>query len=178
MNNANKRYTLPTLRQYCNGATYVSFNDMISVHLHESSDKQEIHVTLDNPDRRNKQFNMARPWQRIIYLLQTEDVTGYGTQFRSVPKFANNGMNVSLTWSLIGIISSCKQLWSIIDNKQTSFSWSGWEGWVLTSIQHFCFQNNVIRKDKCSPFKKTTTKKDVCNVVNKFIPNQLNEESR
>ena len=144
---------------------------MISVHLHKSSNKQEIHVNLDNPDWRNNQFTMARPWQRIIYLLQTKDITGYGTQFRSVPKFTNNGMDVSLTWSFFVIVSSCKQLWSIIDSKQSSFSWSGWEGWILTSIQNLCFQNNVIRIDKRSPFKKTTSQKDICNVMNKFISN-------
>ena len=81
---------------------------MISVHLQDYSDKKEISVNQDNPDQRNKQFMMTRPWQRNINMLQTEDVTGYGTQFRSVPGFNNRGIHVSLTWSLIAVMSSCK----------------------------------------------------------------------
>ena len=178
LTNAKKRFTLSKIKEYCYGSTYVSFDDMIEIHLHESSDDQEIEVKIDDPDSRHYQFQMRRPWQRIINVLQIEDSIGYGMQFQAIPPISINGINVCVTWSLFAIISSCKQLWSIIDNTPTIFSWSRWEGWILTSIQKHCFQNNCIQINNRSPFKKNTSLSDICKSVNRFIPEELNIEGR
>ena len=49
--NAKKRFNIEELRQFAQGSTYVSFIDMITIHLFESSDKQEVKVLKDTPNR-------------------------------------------------------------------------------------------------------------------------------
>ena len=87
-------------------------------------------------------------------MLQTEDEFGYGTYFCPVPQFNTYNVPSAFTWVLFSLISSSKELWRCIDNKPNPFCWSLWEGWLLSSIQYFCFQNYPILRDKRNPIKK------------------------
>ena len=144
---------------------------MIKIQLHESSNKQEIQITKDNPEANDiLTIPLKRSWQRIINLLQTEDIHGYGTQFRPIPQFANYNDSSCFTWVLFSILNSCKELWVIIDSKDTPFEWSSWEGWILTVVQHFCFQNNSIVQVYSSLFLKTKSMTTIIENLNKNIP--------
>ena len=169
--NAKNRYTKNELYNHAQGATYVSFSDMIKIQLHESSNEQEIQITKDNPEANDiLTIPLKRSWQRIINLLQTEDIHGYGTQFRPIPQFVSYKYSSCFTWVLFSILNSCKELWEIIDSKDTPFKWSSWEGWILTSVQHLCFQNNSIMQVYSSPFKKPKSMTTIIENLNKNIP--------
>ena len=129
---------------------------MIAIHMHESSPEQNIRVLDDRPRRNTRQrpeFWVKRSWSTRINILCTEDSTGYGTQFGSVPPLNIRGVPTALAWSLMSILSSCPPLWHAVDALDP-FVWSRWEGWLLTAIQHHCFSFQCVRTDKRSPFKK------------------------
>ena len=149
---------------------------MIRIHLFESSSTQQICVVDDRPNRRVKEINVRRSCPIFINILQTEDKYGYGTQFRAIPKFNTGDKPSSLTWTLFAILSSCPELWIIVDNKPTPFKWSGWEGWILTSIQKFCFEFETITIDKRSPISKLTSLSAITDKVNKFYRNENNND--
>ena len=65
----------------------------------------------------------------------------------------------------------------LLIQKINGFRWSGWEGWIITSIQSFCFQFHSIHLDRKSPFKKLSAQFTICNKTNKFIPDELNHST-
>ena len=138
INNATERYKKSDLQEHSQGSTYVRFEDMIRIHLFESSSSQQICIVDDRPNCRNKEVQVRRSWPITINILHTEDKHRYGSQFRSIPKFQTGDNASMLTWILFSILfsilSSCSDLWTIVDTKSTPFKWSGWEVWVLTSI--------------------------------------------
>ena len=74
------------------------------------------------------------------------------------------------------MLSSCSELWHIIDTKPTPFKWSGWEGWILTSIQHFCFKFDSITIDQRSPITKLTSLKSITSKVNGAVSTDTNND--
>ena len=157
--NAKRRFSMSDFQNHAQGSTYVSFSDMIDIQLFESQDIQTIEMINDKPrtrtrnSRRNNRFDFEiihakRSWQRSINLLKTEDKFGYGTQFNTIPIFLKHDISSAFTWSLFSSISSCQELWSIIDQKDSPFRWSKWEGWLLSAIQTHCFKNNIYIKTK------------------------------
>ena len=159
--NAKRRYNLSQLRKYTQGSTYVSFRDMIDLYLYETSDKKDIRIIDDDPDTRSQEVFVRRTWQPIINMLQTEDEYGYGTHFRPVPQFNTNNVPSAFTWVLFSLISSSKELWRLIDQKPNPYRWSSWEGWLLSSVQYFCFQNYPILRDKRNSIKKLTKMSEI-----------------
>ena len=174
--NAKERYSLSYLRQFTQGATYVKFNDMIDIHsIDSSSEKQQIKIINDKPNGRNPtELDVKRSWQCRINLLQTEDCNGYGTQFNSIPTFIRTSNQSLLTWILFAIFSSCKELWKLVDSKESPFRWSGWEGWLLTAIQHHCFKENCIFVPQFSIFKKSSKLNDTIEKINDFCGEEVN----
>ena len=179
LHNAKARYTKDHLRRRCQGSTYVGFEDIVRIQLFESSQNKEINVLIErDDDRPSPERSVRRSWSIIINLLQTEDSNGYGSQFRPIPKFKTNSKPSLLTWSLFAILSSCKELWYTINSKNGLFYSNGWEGWVLTAIQHMCFQYDTISLDPRSPFKKTKNLSTIVSKVNAFLSNDLNNNDR
>ena len=118
---------------------------MITIQLFESSAEKDIEVIKDDPERDVIiNIDVKRSWQPIINILQTEDESGYGTQFRSTPPFNYNKGPSCFTWIVIAMLSTCKELWEIIDTKESPFRESSWEGWMMTYAQCLCFENNVV----------------------------------
>lgn len=174
INSARSRFTPSQLRQYTQGSTFVRFDDMVRIHLHESSStSQTIQVLNDRPNRGSRQpaiISTRRSWPIGINLLQTEDASGYGTQFRAIPQFSlPTQVPSASTWSLFAILSSCPALWRAVDMKQSIFRFSGWEGWLLTAINALCFQFHSIQADSRSPIKRLTSLKAIAEKVNPFV---------
>jgi hypothetical protein len=178
--NAKTRFTKDHLRRRCQGSTYVGFEDNIRIQLFESSQDKEINVLIERDGNRMPLVqSVRRSWPILINLLQTEDINGYGSQFCPIPMFKTKIVKPSLlTWSFFSILSSCKELWYIINSKNGIFYSNGWEGWVLTAIQHMCFQFNTVTLDPRSPFKKTKNMSTIVSKVNAFLPNDLNNDDR
>ena len=59
--NARKRYTIADLRKCSQGATYVSFDDMIKIQLFSSSNKQDIDIIKDGEERREVRMKVKSP---------------------------------------------------------------------------------------------------------------------
>ena len=174
INSARSRFTPSQLRQYTQGSTFVRFDDMVRIHLHESSStSQTIQVLNDRSNRGSRQpaiISTRRSWPISINLLQTEDANGYGTQFRAIPQFSlPTQVPSASTWSLFAILSSCPALWRAVDMKQSIFRFSGWEGWLLTAINALCFQFHSIQADSRSPIKRLTSLKAIAEKVNPFV---------
>ena len=165
------RFNEDKLRKCAQGATCVSFPDMVAIHLFESSPEQTINVVDDRPRRNTRQHEdlwVNHLWSTRINILLTEDSTGYGTQFCSVPPFKRlHGVPTALTWTMFGILSSCPALWHAVD-ALPYFEWSGLEGWLLTAIQSICFSFETVRMDRRSPFKKLSLAK-IVEKVNEYF---------
>ena len=100
---AHSRFSISQLRDFAQGATYVCFADMIAIHLFESSVDQAILVRDDRPGKTTRQI--AESWvnrslSTRINILQTEDSTGYGTQFSAVSPFHVYDVPTALTWAI------------------------------------------------------------------------------
>ena len=91
-----------------------------------------------------------------------------------IPMFKTSNNPSALTWILFTITSSCKELWQIIDTKESPFKWNGWEGWLLTAIQHYCFKYNIISNPKFSVFKKPKSMSSIVEKVNNLIEEEVN----
>ena len=127
-----------------------------------------------SPNGGNRELHTKRSRPILINMLQTEYIYGYSNQFCPIPKFNTDDIPSALAWNLFEIMSSCKDLWKIVDMKQNSFRWSGWEGWILTSIKSQCFQFQYVPSDRRSPFKKLTTLSAISKKGNGFIPAEFN----
>ena len=121
------RSSVDHLRQCAQGATCVSFPDMIAIHMFESSQEKVIRVCDDRPMRNTRQDTdlwVDRSWSTRINILLTEDSTGYGTQFCTFPPFNIRGAPTALTWAMFVILSGCPALWHAVD-ALPYFTWSG-----------------------------------------------------
>ena len=81
-------------------------------------------------------MKVKRSWQNMINIINMEDQTGFGYAFRPIPYLLNNDHSSCLTWCSFATFSSCKEIWNIIDSKESPFRSSSWEGWLLTSVYH------------------------------------------
>ena len=77
------RFNNVDLREHAQGATYVKFQDMVRIHLFESSFKQNISIIDDRPrniriSRTERDVYEKRSWSICNNILQKEDSTGYG----------------------------------------------------------------------------------------------------
>ena len=134
--------------------------------------------------RKQSELSVRRSWPFLINLLQTEDKTGFGTQFRAIPRFSrviDDSKESALTWTLFAILSSIKELWHIIDTKSSPFRTSSWEGWILCAIHEHCFKFDSILIDSKSPFKKLKSTVSIVDKVNDYISrrtvNNTNDDS-
>ena len=73
-------------------------------------------------------------WKNRINIINMENRTGFGYAFRPIPQFSNHDHSSCITWCLFAIFSSCKEIWNIVDTKESPFSSSSWEGWLITSV--------------------------------------------
>lgn len=163
---AKKRFTLDHLRKCAQGSTYVRFEDMIAIQLYESSENQQICIV----DSNQREMFMKRSWPITINVLKTEDQSGFGTQFDSIPPFTRaTGSTVPLTWCMFSILSGCADLWKVIDQKKNPFFVNSWEGHLLTAVNNYCFTHFSVSSPHFSPFKKKPISKIIMK-LGQFVP--------
>lgn len=166
------RITENSLDRYCQGSTYVTYLDMIGIHLDQTQDDHdagliEVIKCVNNAD---KQEEARRSWSRTINIIQMEDSHCYGTQFRHIPQLSTTNKASMMTWTLCSILSSVKELWKAVDNKLEPWHYRGWEGWILTYIQSAIFRFVSIRSDYRSPFKKLRSMGHIVDKINYLAP--------
>ena len=145
------KYPPGSLTRYIDGSTFIGFEDNILTQLSVSEGDTFINCI----DVRGERVRCRRSWPRRINLIQTEDSNHYGTQFRAIPSLSNHKRVPSMmSWALVAMVSTVKELWHAIDQKVGDFNNDSWEGHCLTYSHQRCFQFEAIRTDKRSPFKK------------------------
>lgn len=147
---------------------------MFNIHLFESSGNNGIHIVEDMCHEGREitlpvEVKAKRSWPILINLLQTEDESGYGSQFYPIPKFMAQDESPVLTWCLFSLFASCKELWKLVDLKDNGFRTGSWEGWLLTAVSEFCFPFHLISIDTKSPFKKLSTYSNIINKIRRAV---------
>ena len=119
---------------------------------------------------RNETIQCRRTWSVTINIVQMEDTTRFGNQFRSIPILKPHNVASMMTWTLCSILSSVKELWHTIDSMTSPFRHNGWEGYLLTFIQSEAFSFQTIRNDPKPPFRKIKAFTKMINKINEFAP--------
>ena len=161
------------LNGYCQGATFVPFYDVILLHLQQTSnDFGSGSISCINDKGEN--ITCRPSWAPTINYVQTEDCTGYGSQFRPVPNLASKPKASMMAWTLCSLLSSVKELWQAVATKEGLFHYNSWEGHVLGFIQSKVFSFHTIWTDQKSPFTKISLNGDLIDRVNCHAPVQAN----
>lgn len=170
----------PGFRWLKRGATYTPTVNAIHLQLACSVKKKvdiEVKERLPNGHERDVTVSMSRSWCPTIGNMQVEDLRGYGWPMKAI-SFAPNKWKQSamFTWSVLGMISSLKELYHIVDQSKLGHSYKTPSGHLLTFIHHkmmkHCDRTNV-RK---SPFHATMCQSDLCSVIENYLPDVYPEE--
>ena len=148
------------LDKYNQGATYVEFIDNIKLQLSVSEEDPLVDCVW--PSR--SVSRIRRCWPRRINIIQTEDNTGFGTQFRPFPNFTTQDDSM-MTWCLCAMLTTVKDLYAAVDCKVGPFYEARWEGHMLVFLQQHSFSYQSFRCDSAYPFKKSTMS-DIVDKVN------------
>jgi hypothetical protein len=176
----NSRICFPdgSTERFRHGATYVPFSDVIAIQLERSLEDTGGNI-IDAVNKRNETIRCKRGWPRFINIVQMEDNSGYGYQFRPVPQLqCNNDTPSMMTWTLCSILSGVKELWHAVDNKVGPWRHDKWEGHLLTFIRQHLFQFDSIRVDAKSPFPRVKSLTAAVNIVSEQAPIQANVDDK
>ena len=132
---------------------------------------------VNNPNQTtNVKLLLNRSWCASIYNMQVEDPTLYGWPMKAVniapKKWTNTTM---LSWALLSLISSSKELYCILDQCKLGHSFKTPSGHLLTYIHHKIMKHCNGLRVKNSPFLPSMTQGQLCNVINQYLPNNLKD---
>ncbi len=101
-----------SLTKYVQGSTFVPFEDTIYIQLGIGEEGKNTMSCVKSD--RYEGGKRRRSWARSIYIVQTEDINCYGTQFQVIPSL-RGGKDVPsmMVWSML---SSIKEFWHVVDN--------------------------------------------------------------
>jgi hypothetical protein len=123
------------------GATFVPFGDAIYIQLGIGKDGENTIPCVKS--HRSGVVQCCRTWARAIYIVQTEGMHQYGTQFQTIPTLrGHKDLPSMVVWSLTAMLSSIKELWRAVDNIVVPFQFDQWEGHILTWVQNSAFCMN------------------------------------
>ena len=164
-----------------NYATFVPPKNAITLQK-ASAEDHKIIVELKTKEvkNRNQTTNvkvlLSRSWCASIYNMQVEDPTLYGWAMKAVNLRPRKWMNSTmLTWSLLGMISSSKELYSIVDQCEGGHSYKTPSGHLLTYIHHKHMKHCDSAHVKKSPFIPSMTQGQLCKVINEYLPRGLKD---
>ncbi len=110
-----RRFPCGSLTKYVQGFTFVPFEDTIYIHL-GIGEEGENTVSCVKSDR-YKEGKCCRSRERSVYIVQTEDLHCYGTQFQAIPSLrGGNDVPSMMVWSLTAMLSLIKEFWHVVDN--------------------------------------------------------------
>jgi hypothetical protein len=129
---------------------FVPFGDAIYIQLGIGKDGENIIPCVKSHCSRVVQCRCTSA--RTIYIVQTEDMHCYSTQFQTIPALrGQKDLPSMMVWSLTAMPSSIRELWHAVDNIVVPFRFDQWEGHILTWVQKQCFSYESIHKDPRSP---------------------------
>ena len=114
---------------------------------------------------------MTRSWCPAIGNMQVEDDRGYGWPMKAInlnpQKWKRSTM---LTWALLAMISSSKELYHNVDQIVGGRSYKTLSGHLLTYIHHNLMKHCDSAIVKKSPFKSNMSQGALCSVVEDYFP--------
>ena len=163
--------------EYLHGSTYVPLEDALIMQSYLCR-SQDIEVFVRSTNQNNEdvsyQRKSKRNWPRIIYPLQKYDKGGYGATVENVPQLKTKDSNNNTTtrdskvaWCLLCMVSQCKEIWSVLNEKTAVFDTESWEAWILLYLSNKCFRsskqivrNSPFKFNQVSTFEKLSSKLD------------------
>lgn len=148
-----------SLSKYIQGSTYIPFRIALRKWLSLQKPSVVTYRRFSN-DGGSVDEEIKRSWLRDINILQKEDNTGYGFQFRALPlcnmkRQRGVVINMCPLWMMYSLLSSVSELWDTIDG-DTTFTKECWQGLLLTNVCAHAFQQETVRVARKHPFKKMT----------------------
>ncbi|KAL7532004.1 hypothetical protein ACHAXR_004368 [Thalassiosira sp. AJA248-18] len=178
----NKLYDEEKLKKLTRGATYTpSFNAITLQKM--SSDECKVAVKDFRKLGTSSQLQspmtveVSRTWCAIIYNMQVEDHEGYGWPIAAIEPMILNTKDRQrshmLTWITVGMVSSCKELYHMLDQRVGGHESNKMSGHLLTYIHHTYMKHCNTISEKNSPFKAGMSCKELCSVVHGSLPLEM-----
>jgi len=151
------------------GSTYTPTINAIQLQM-ASSLNEKVQVTVKQKLRgggaRDVSIFLSRSWCPAIGNMQIEDPSGYGWPMKAVNFKAQKWKRSSmLTWALLAIISSLKELYHNVDQIVGGHSYKTPSGHLLTYIHHKLMKHCDAAGVKRSPFLSNMSQRALCSVV-------------
>jgi len=176
-------------RDLTRGATYTptvnaiqlqkasSEDDMVDVWVIEKKKKTK----KDKAGKRDILVQLRRSWCPMIYNMQVQDGDCYGWPPKAVPyvdiyRKAGPCLPIMITWSILGIVSASKELYSLIDRKVGGHSHKNFSGYLLTwmhcNMMKHCDRLHV----KKTPFSNETNLTKLATMIMNAFPQHIRED--
>ena len=162
------------LKSLTRGATYTpSINAIIL----QKTSNQEFKVKIkdyrkcSNEDDLTelKTMFLGRSWCPTIYNMQVEEPDRYGCRMVGIEPMHLNKKNRQasnmLTWAIIGLVSSCKELYHALDQRVDGHASNNLSGHVLSYIHHKYMKHCTSMGVRQSPFKTSMPSHELCKIV-------------
>ena len=130
-----------SLDRFIHGSTYVPTEDLYKIHIQNSLEEANDSYKITVVNKNDSTISCRRSWPRLINILQKEDMDDFGINFRAIPTIADKGegghgkLAGMMSWALCSILSSVKELWEIVDSRQT-WRHDQWEGYWIFNVDY------------------------------------------
>ena len=160
------------------GATYSPTVNSILMQKFSSEEGCRTCVTFLDGDGNEVQCDMDRTWSATIYNLQVEDPRNYGWPMKSMSStvpvpIEQRRQSAMLTYALVGMTSTCKELYHAIDQRRNGHRYNDYSGHLLTFIHHKYMKHEDKMRVNKSPFKNGISRKGLCEFVELSLPDSL-----
>ena len=175
---ARKKFPPGSVTNYIQGATYVGMDDAMKMQLFVT-EYNNVQVLRTEPTCTGVMHDVVvtcpRQWSHIINYVQMEDKYGYGYPLKPIERYycITPRMPSMMTWSLLGILLGCKELWHAVDRKVGPFSHTGWEGHFLAhATRKYLKHLPKIPPGKKNPFiaRHNETIANLVSKLERFMP--------
>jgi hypothetical protein len=168
---SNRLFPPGSIQRYIDGTTYIPFIKNVRLYLAQSreiGDDGEIEAVKRNGDT----VRTKRVWPREINIVQMEDSSGYGYQFRATPAFSDREKlrPTMMAWVMSSLLTSVDELWRAVDEKQGPYHFDGWEANFLPFLQQQVFNFDSVTVTGSSPFRRVQNQKEAVDAINRFAP--------
>ena len=172
------KYPTAEKRSLTRGATYTpTWN---AIELQRAASKgvkikviacQKKQTSDGEPYFEEREYTIKRCWSPAIYNVQVDDGDGFGWRFKAIPsmkglKKTSSHRNVAmLTWVMLGCVSGCKQLYGIVDNRQSPHRYNNFSGHMLYYIHHKLMKHCDSISHPKSPFAVSSSVSELCKRI-------------
>ena len=161
-----------SLQELKDASTYIESEDAIVLQTNPPNAK--VRCVVRKREIGTVTIEVSRSWLPTINYHQTEDSSGYGTPFRSISNYFSRKRNPTMMlYCLAAVISGCKQLHCMIDQKALPFHFNEWEGHMLAHLHGQCMTFADAKKPSDSPFSSKIKVDRLIELIEKRMPEEM-----